>query len=43
VLDRRRTAADATVLTLRQAYIGTLAESLPDRLALLMRQLEVPR
>jgi hypothetical protein len=43
VLDRRRTIADATVLTLRQAYTDMIAEPLPDRLALLMRQLEVPR
>jgi hypothetical protein len=42
VLDRRRTVADATVQTVRQACIDTLAEPLPDRLALLMRQLEVP-
>lgn len=42
VLRRRRAAADAAVLAIRQAYTDTLSEPLPEGLASLLRQLEVP-
>ena len=42
-LRRRRATADAAVTVLRMAYAETLAEPLPDRLAALLRQLDVPR